>query len=246
MKRAQDTALGAREVNPSSVAIVWLGYEAPQDVDVMTTSRAKAGAPVYNEFMDGLQTTNRYREDLHLTAIGHSYGSLTVGTAAKQSGGIPGVDDIILLGSPGTGVDKAEDLGVGKEHVFVGAADNDIVTHLPSKGESVRGALGAVAGSGLGVVGAVLGGVVGAAMADPEDDDLYFGKDPASEAFGAQRFKTLPGPHPVAGGDPFQAHSNYFTPNRNGSDLDSDQVSADNIAAIVAGRPEDVIKEEHR
>ncbi len=40
-----------------------------------------------------------------------------------------------------------------------------------------------------------------------------------------------------AGG--FDAHSQYFTPEK-------DQVSADNIAAIVAGHPERVIKEAHR
>lgn len=112
MKRAQDTAIGARDVDPSSAAIVWLGYDAPQSVDVMAKGDAERGAPRYSSFMSGLTATNE-NQDPHVTAVGHSYGSLTVGTAAKQSGGIPGVDDIILLGSPGVGVDKAEDLGVG-------------------------------------------------------------------------------------------------------------------------------------
>ncbi len=125
MKRARDTAIGARRQDPSSASIVWLGYDAPQHVDVMSTGDAERGAPAYNSFMGGLQATNQNGEHAHLTAIGHSYGSLTVGTAARQSGGIPGVDDVILLGSPGVSVDKAEDLGVGKDHVFVGAAEND-------------------------------------------------------------------------------------------------------------------------
>lgn len=133
MKRAQDTALGAKEVDPSSAAIIWLGYDAPQHADVMSKGDAQRGAPAYNEFMAGLSATNA-NEDPHVTAIGHSYGSLTVGTAAKESGGIPGVDDVILLGSPGVDAQKATELGVGKDHVFVGAADNDPVTHLPTKG----------------------------------------------------------------------------------------------------------------
>lgn len=224
MKRAQDTALGARRHDPSSASIVWLGYDAPQHVDVMGTGDAERGAPSYNRFMDGLQVTNQH-DDPHLTAIGHSYGSLTVGTAAKQSGGIPGVDDVILLGSPGVGVDKAEDLGVGKQHVFVGSADNDPVTHLPTMDEVLL----------AGPVGSLVYGDV----FDWGDDDIYFGKDPSSEAFGAQRFKVDPGPHPVTELGGFDAHSQYFTPEK-------DRVSADNIAAIVAGHPERIIKEEHR
>jgi alpha/beta hydrolase family protein len=134
VKRAHDTAVGARKYDPSSAAIVWLGYDAPQiapdaetllgNLDVMTDDDAKQGAPAYNSFMRGLGATNDH-EDPHLTAIGHSYGSRTVGAATQEDGGIPGADDIILLGSPGVGVDKAEDLGVGKDHVFVGAAEND-------------------------------------------------------------------------------------------------------------------------
>lgn len=224
MKRAQDTAVGARRVDPSSAAIVWLGYDAPQNVDVMSTGDAERGAPAYNRFMTGLSATNE-NTDPHVTAIGHSYGSLTVGTAAKQSGGIPGVDDIILLGSPGVGVDKAQDLGVGKEHVFVGSAENDPVTHLPTKTEV------ALAGP--------IGSLIYGDVFDWGDDDIYFGKDPSSAAFGAQRFKVDDGPHPILELGGFDAHSQYFTPEK-------DQVSADNIATIVAGHPEDIVKEKHR
>ncbi|MEU1231191.1 alpha/beta hydrolase [Streptomyces sp. NPDC005828] len=228
MKRAQDTAIGARRVDPSSASIIWLGYDAPQNVDVMTRGDAQRGAPAYNQFMDGLSVTNENR-DPHVTAIGHSYGSLTVGTAAKQSGGIPGVDDIILLGSPGVDAQKAEELGVGKEHVFVGAADNDPVTHLPTKGEA---ALGFVTGGPVGVL-------IGRDLFDIGDDDVYFGKDPASEAFGAQRFLVDDGPAMFRELGGFDAHSQYFTPEK-------DQVSADNIAAIVGGRPEDIVREKYR
>ncbi|MBZ9599697.1 alpha/beta hydrolase family protein [Streptomyces yangpuensis] len=228
MKRAQDTAKGAQRVDPSSASIIWLGYDAPQNVDVMSRGDAQRGAPAYNQFMAGLSATNQ-NADPHVTAIGHSYGSLTVGTAAKQSGGIPGVDDVILLGSPGVDAQKATDLGVGKEHVFVGAADNDPVTHLPSKDEA---ALGWLTGGPLGVA-------VGRDLFDIDNDDVYFGKDPASKAFGAQRFLVDDGPRMVMDGGGFDAHSQYFTPEK-------DQVSADNIANIVAGHPENIVREKHR
>ncbi len=44
MKRAQDTALGAQEVDPSTASIVWLGYDAPQSADVMSKGDAQRGA----------------------------------------------------------------------------------------------------------------------------------------------------------------------------------------------------------
>ncbi|MFF0450231.1 alpha/beta hydrolase [Streptomyces sp. NPDC004609] len=216
MRRAQDTALGAQGYDGSSASIVWLGYDAPQSADVASTGDASRGAPAYNSFMAGLEATNENR-DPHLTAIGHSYGSLTVGTAARQEGGIPGVDDIILVGSPGVGVDRAEDLGVGKERVFVGSADNDLVTKVPTKAEvAFSPAL------------SVTGVFVNSGDINLSGDDNYFGKDPASEAFGAQRFKVGDGPNPVLDGEIIAAHSQYFTPEK-------DRESADNIARIVSG-----------
>lgn len=228
MIRAQNTALGAEEVDPSVASIIWLGYDAPQGVDVMSKGDAQRGAPAYNEFMAGISVTNE-NDDPHVTAIGHSYGSLTVGTAAKQSGGIPGVDDVILLGSPGVDAQRASELGVGKDHVFVGAADNDPVTHLPAKGEA---ALGWAFGGPAGVR-------VGRDLFDAGNDDLYFGKDPASAAFGAQRFEVDDGPRMVREAGLFDAHSQYFTPKL-------DDVSTDNIASIVGGSPEKIVREKHR
>jgi Alpha/beta hydrolase len=238
VKRAYDTAVDARNIDPSSASIVWLGYDPPQldapldpatlvsDTDVMSAHDAGKGAPAYNSFMGGLAATNDDK-DPHLVAIGHSYGSRLVGAATQEPGGIPGVDDISLVGSPGTGVNHAEDLGVGKDHVFVGAADNDPVSHLPSKKEAVTGAVGFFGG---GPAGAYLLGD----LADQGDDDLWFGKDPASEAFGARRFKVLDGPVPVADGQGLTpAHSNCFNPADG-----KDPVSAANIAAVVADRPD--------
>ncbi|MFI5797256.1 alpha/beta hydrolase [Streptomyces sp. NPDC051677] len=241
VKRAYYTAMEAQKFDPSSSSIVWLGYDAPQSLDVMTATDAERGAPAYNSFMSGISATNE-NVDPHITAIGHSYGSRLVGGATQEAGGIPGADDIILVGSPGVGVDKAADLGVGKEHVWVGAAENDIVTKLPSKKEAVAGTMGFFGG---GPAGAYLGGEV----ADQGDDDIWFGKDPASKAFGANRFETMPGPELVQPSFPnvldskldIEAHSNYFSPEEG-----KDRVSAQNIGAIVAGHPEYVIRETPR
>ncbi len=256
VNRAFYTATLAREMgHPSTASIVWLGYDAPQmkvgelisGANVMSESSAKAGAPAYTSFMGGIAATNE-NADPHITAIGHSYGSLTVGTAAKQDGGIPGADDIILVGSPGVGVDRAGDLGVDKEHVWVGAAENDVVTKLPSPKEGG----GALVGAGLGLAaggsaGALIGSAAGGSVSDADDNDLWFGKDPASAEFGANRFRTLPGPTLVSFPNvlnsdlTLDAHSNYFNPEEG-----KDQVSAKNIAAIVAGDTGYVSREKPR
>ncbi|MDX3506299.1 alpha/beta hydrolase [Streptomyces sp. ATCC51928] len=237
--RARDTAIGAQGYDESTASIVWLGYDAPQLPDkdgvagyfaVMGTGRAEKGGEAYRGFMDGISVTNQ-NKDPHLTAIGHSYGSRTVGAAAAKPGGIPGVDDIILVGSPGVGVDHAVDLGVGSEHVFVGAAANDPVTKLPSKTQVVVGGIGlALGGPG--------GAYIAGDLADPGDDDLWFGKDPASKAFGARRFPVADGPPLISGsGISLDSHSNYFSPER-------DAVSADSIALIVSGNADRLKMEE--
>ncbi|NNJ05687.1 hypothetical protein HHX38_16300 [Streptomyces sp. PKU-MA01144] len=242
LKRAHDTAVLARKHDPSSTSVVWLGYDPPQlgevdaetllsNTEVMSAERAERGAPAYNSFMRGLGATNEHEEP-HLTAIGHSYGSRLVGAATQEHGGIPGADDIVLLGSPGVGVDRAQDLGVGKDHVFVGAAENDPVSRLPSKKEAVAGAV--LMGGGP------LLSYLAADIADQRDDDIWFGKDPASKAFGAHRFVVADGPRPLIDGQgPTPAHSNYFNP-------DKDRESAVNIAAVVSGRPHLVTTEKYR
>ncbi|MEW2128436.1 alpha/beta hydrolase [Streptomyces sp. NPDC007259] len=239
IKRARDTARASIKYDHSSASMVWLGYDAPQFPDGLSSlavagdERAVKGGGSFNQFMDGLVATNAH-DDPHMTAIGHSYGSRTVGAATQQGGGIPGVDDIVLVGSPGVGVDRAEDLGVGKDHVFVGAAENDIVTKLPSRRQAAAGLYAIPAGP----VGAYLLGDA----ADHGDDDLWFGKDPASEAFGARRFPVAPGARPIGlGGLSTDAHSNYFDvgPER-------DAMSADSIALIAAGKADKVKLEEAR
>ncbi|MFB7180016.1 alpha/beta hydrolase [Streptomyces sp. NPDC056257] len=217
LKGAFDIAAGARVLDPSSTTIVWMGYDAPQSLpEAMDTKYAQKGAPALNGFMNGLVTTHQ-NGDPHLTVIGHSYGSLLVGTASQQPGHIPGADDIVLVGSPGVGVDKAEDLGVRPGHVWVGAADNDIVTHAPSPSslvDSVRSIL---------------------TVDGPPADQLIHGRDPAAKDFGAIRFQSEAGPDEWKFTDPklginTEAHGSYFNPETN-------QVSVDSIAAIVANQP---------
>ncbi|GAA1250205.1 hypothetical protein GCM10009665_46140 [Kitasatospora nipponensis] len=172
--RARNLWSAARAADParSPAAMVWLGYDPPPGVDrldpqtlgVLGQARAEAGAASYDRFLAGLRAGHEGPPP-HLTALGHSYGSLTVGLAGRRPGGT-GADDIVLVGSPGTGAERAAQLGVDPDRVWVGAADNDPVSYLP-------GPLGELGG---------------------DLNQRWFGKDPASAEFGAHRFEVADGP----------------------------------------------------
>ncbi|MEU4848556.1 alpha/beta hydrolase [Streptomyces gilvosporeus] len=219
--RAWNVGQAAQDGKHKTASIVWLGYDAPQtgsfgpsDGEVADEERGRRGGKDFGKFLDGIQATHQ-GDRPHVTAIGHSYGSFTLGQAAQREGGIP-ADDIILVGSPGTGAQKAEELGVGADHVWTGAAESDPVTHAPSKNEAVGEAIG----------GPIVGGITH--FADPHQ--LWFGRDPASEEFGGHRFA-------VDDGVPWNSHSDYF---REGSP------SLNNMGRIVCGQPEKVVSQGER
>ncbi|MFI6154214.1 alpha/beta hydrolase [Kitasatospora sp. NPDC051170] len=195
-KRIYDSAVSSATTNgdaPSVASVFWLGYDAPQldGPSVLTEDRAVAGGADYNKFLAGLRTTHE-GEPAHVTAQGHSYGSLVVGQATQHPGGLA-ADDIVLVGSPGTGVDKASQLGVGADHVYVGAAKNDPVANAPSPG--MLGGLGELIYEQINHPG----------------KQGWFGTDPASGDFGGQRFS-------VADGTTTDSHDNYFGKHGAGGD----------------------------
>lgn len=107
--------------------ITWLGYDAPQSIlpEAMEKQWAYDGSPKLNNFMDGLETAQGGPDNSHTTVIGHSYGSTVVGDASNK-GDLP-ADDIVVAGSPGMLTGDADDLDVGKDHVWSEAASDDLV-----------------------------------------------------------------------------------------------------------------------
>ena len=107
-----------------NATIQWLGYDAPG------WTPGEVGSPELAE--EGGQNlvadVNGYRAaaavDQHITVIGHSYGSTTVGYA-----GLHGLaaDDIAFVGSPGVGASNVDQLSVGAGHVYAGATEHDPV-----------------------------------------------------------------------------------------------------------------------
>ncbi|MCP4966214.1 MAG: hypothetical protein GY926_13395 [bacterium] len=186
---------GSRQIyeesrSPGRTAVVaWLGYDAPRGHDdpqgldpAMTNEvRAREGAAELRRFLAANTNSSQV-----VSLIGHSYGSTTAGIAASE--GLPTVDNLILLGSPGGGADhvSAYQLESGGR-VFASSAPNDEVKNWTTAGRvdagiQVAGAAGGFVSGGL--LGLVVGGASAAvASAFIEYDPL--GKDPTDPSFGA-------------------------------------------------------------
>nr|WP_246326463.1 alpha/beta hydrolase [Actinomycetospora corticicola] len=102
--RAEDlparTAELAAMTRPGVATVAWYDYAAPQWPEVLDPARSVLGTRAATaasgrlaSFLDGVGVGGA-----HVTAVGHSYGSLVVAQAAATS---RAVDDVVLLGSPG-------------------------------------------------------------------------------------------------------------------------------------------------
>ncbi|MET8156100.1 alpha/beta hydrolase [Sphaerisporangium sp. NPDC005289] len=159
--RANSTAQEGKQV----ASMVWLGYEAPQwgatldpQHSVALPIAALRGAPELASFTDGLRASHQPDSDVGSTMLGHSYGSLLTGVAARLR---PGhfADQLIFIGSPGVEALRAKDLHV--KQAWVGEAPNDPVGDIGHVNPSLAGIV-----AGLGP----------------------FGSDPSSSQFGAKKF----------------------------------------------------------
>ncbi|WP_404962941.1 alpha/beta hydrolase [Streptomyces sp. 147326] len=82
------------------------------------------------DFTHGLRAAHE-GERGHLSVIGHSYGSTMTGAADAGGSGL-GADDVLVVGSPGLTVDRADQLHVNPRHLWVGAAPDDFVSNHTS------------------------------------------------------------------------------------------------------------------
>ncbi|WP_210582698.1 alpha/beta hydrolase [Streptomyces sp. GESEQ-4] len=125
-----------RQSDGENVAMItWLGYDAPEasatDLNsVGGTGRAEDAAPDLRQFVAGTQASHDGSPS-HTTVMGHSYGSTVVGAAASGGSGL-GADDVVVVGSPGMTVDRAQDLQMDPEHVWIGGAEDDAVINHAS------------------------------------------------------------------------------------------------------------------
>ncbi|ORB53327.1 alpha/beta hydrolase [Mycobacterium persicum] len=126
--KALELRSNANVANPGAVAsIAWLGYDAPDSLkDVTHDWSARDAAGPLNRFYTGLAAATN-ASDQHITAFGHSYGSLVTSLALQQ--GAP-VSDVVLYGSPGTELTNASQLGVQPGHAYYMIGVNDDVSQV--------------------------------------------------------------------------------------------------------------------
>jgi len=159
-ERAGTLHEAARVLGPdqTNATLFWIGYDAPDITEVVSEDSAAAGGARLADTIDGLRASRVV--PAHLTAIGYSYGSTTLGHGAHDHG--LAADDLVVVGSPGLGgdTDSAADLGIDPHHVWAGANSHDPIALLGNDGSVHLELLG-----GLGL-----------------------GDDPVEDDFGANRF----------------------------------------------------------
>ncbi len=155
---ARDLAEAVERLTPQSgtATIAWLGYDPPDGIDATSRAAADAGVGDLARFVDLVDLAG----DRHVTVIGHSYGSLLAGLTA--AGGLD-ADELVFVGSPGTGLDAATEARLRPGgRVWAAAATGDPI------------------GRAIDPV-AVLSGDIGR---------LWYGPDPTGDGFDALGFGT--------------------------------------------------------
>jgi hypothetical protein len=207
LARAERVAVRAGETGPATAtsAVLWLGYDAPDFVhEAASAGQAQAGAPELRRFQDGLRASHE-GPPARQTVLGHSYGSLVVGTAAATPG--LAADSVVFVGSPGVGVDSASRLHVPPGEVWASTSRTDVIQYAAvSPASLVKDLATAVTVPGAGPW---------LAFGRPEQD-LWFGHNPSDPQFGARVFEAQ------AGG----GHLGYW---------DRGRPALDTLAAITLG-----------
>jgi hypothetical protein len=207
LSRAEQVAARAQQLAPgeSTSAVLWLDYDAPDFVDEAAgAARARAGAEVLHRFQDGLRATHD-GPPAQQTVLGHSYGSLVVGVAAARPG--LAADSVVFVGSPGVGVDSVSQLHAPPGQVWSTTSRTDVIQYVALAPGGVAADVARAAA--LPVVGPL------AAFGLPEDD-LWFGRNPSDQDFGARVF----------GSQHDAGHLGYWDPGR---------PALDNLARIALG-----------
>ncbi|MGW0436403.1 alpha/beta hydrolase [Micromonospora sp. NPDC003197] len=114
-----------RELGSRGAVLAWLGYRTPATISpqVLTPGRAADGAAELRTFIRELGVA---APDARVALVCHSYGTVVCAQAA------PGlqVTDIVLYGSPGTGVDDVAELQTSAT-VWAGRSAGDWIGNVP-------------------------------------------------------------------------------------------------------------------
>ncbi|MER5850373.1 alpha/beta hydrolase [Streptomyces sp. NPDC002012] len=183
----------ATDGSRKTASIMWLGYDAPQGIMTEATETKwadKAEEPLGN-FLQGIEEANHRDSGVNQTLLGHSYGSLVAGQTMSTHIDLP-VDNAIMVGSPGVGVEHAKDLNIAADHVFAATAKNDLINLAPPP----AGPLAPLNPK--------------AYMELFDDHSIVHGTDPVSDDFGGVVFDVPDGKLPGSNWETMPAHSQYW------------------------------------
>ncbi|WP_433127291.1 alpha/beta hydrolase [Micromonospora sp. CA-240977] len=165
-----------------SAAVLWLDYDAPDFLtEAASAGQARDAGPALHRFQEGLRASHE-GPPARQTVLGHSYGSVVVGTAAREHG--LAADALVFVGSPGVGASHAAELGVPPGEVWASSAPDDVIRAARPVDELGRRAL-----LGVAPLAAVLG------WPDRTGHELWFGHDPSEPGFGGRVFTSGRGGH---------------------------------------------------
>jgi len=173
------------DATQTTSTVLWLGYDAPDFLhEAAFRTKAEEAGPALHRFAEGLRATHE-GPPAQQTVLGHSYGSLAVGSTAHGHG--LAADDLVLVGSPGVGVDHASALGAPPTRVWSSTAADDMIGYLaPGPDEPLNR----------------LRDMLTWPPVHPRpNEDLWFGRNPTDPSFGAHVFAGQP-----------RGHSGYWHP----------------------------------
>ncbi|MFJ1972462.1 alpha/beta hydrolase [Streptomyces sp. NPDC087903] len=126
---------GRAPAGTRTAVVAWLGYRTPGTISatVLTTGRAEQAAPQLRAFVEQLHAIAS--RQVQVALLCHSYGSVVCGRAASGLA----VDDIALIGSPGTGVDSAAALHT-PARIWAARGADDWVADVPHVRTDLLGA----------------------------------------------------------------------------------------------------------
>ncbi|MEU5942726.1 alpha/beta hydrolase [Micromonospora sp. NPDC047548] len=158
-----------------TAAVLWLDFDAPDFLpEAARSAQARDAGPALHRFQQGLRETHE-GPPARQTVLGHSYGSVVVGAAARDHG--LDADALVFVGSPGVGVDRAEALRLPPERVWASTAPDDVIRLVEPPGQLAGRAV--LATSPLATAVSLL---------RPDDHELWFGHDPSDPGFGGRTF----------------------------------------------------------
>lgn len=148
-----------------TAVVAWYGYPAPRTMsrDIVSTDRALDGGRRLAGLVGDLRKVNA---SAPVSLLCHSYGSVVCATALRRMDAPEesSLADVVLFGSPGTGVRSRAELRT-RVPVWAGRGATDWIEGVPHVSLDLLG------------------------------EQVGFGTDPVTEAFGARIFPAGPGSH---------------------------------------------------